>query len=167
MIRLSTPHRNPGLTGRILSALATKHGSDVQVSCFGSPTEALLKSGILLNGLTNYGNLRRDEVAMLLGQTDIFLDLSSWQAMGLTAMEAMASGSSVIVPQAGGAKEISIHGISGIHVDTSNASQCLRAADTLILNHDLRLLMRANAIDEVSLFAPENAALEILKVLLP
>ncbi len=165
MIRLSTPHRNPIMTGHILSALAAKYGDRVTASCFGSATDELIKRKIRLNGVTNYGKLSVEDAAIILGQTDIFLDLSNWQAMGLTAMEAMACGAVVVVPEFGGAKEVSIHGISGFHVDTTNPEQCLRAVDTLIMNDDLRSEMRVNAIEDVSFFAPENAALEILKIL--
>ncbi|MGB5048812.1 MAG: glycosyltransferase, partial [Caldilineaceae bacterium] len=111
------------------------------------------------------GMLETDRVAVLLGGTDIFVDFSTYQAMGLTALEAMACGAAVIVPQKGGAGSFSRHGENVLMVDTSSAEACWRALRSLVDDEYLRAQLRTNAIRDVCTFFPERAALNILAVL--
>ena len=61
------------------------------------------------------GLLQREEVAALLAETDVFLDLSIYQAFGRTALEAMACGATAVVPRRGGVWEFVEQGSPGGH----------------------------------------------------
>jgi glycosyltransferase involved in cell wall biosynthesis len=111
------------------------------------------------------GMLEAERVAALLGRTDIFVDFSTWQAMGLTALEAMAAGATVIVPENGGAASFARHGENALVVDTSSSEACWRALCSLVENEHLRAGLRANAIRDACAFFPEWAALNLLSVL--
>ena len=167
MIRPSTPRRNPEVTARVLSALAERHGEAVRVSCFGASAEELRATGIGLGPVANHGILQQAEIARLLGQTDVFLDFSTWQAMGLTALEAMASGAAVVVPALGGASEFCEHGVSGLVIDTRDEQACYDAAESLVADAAMRLSLRLAGIDAAHCYPPEVAAYHLLEELFP
>ncbi|MBX3052742.1 MAG: glycosyltransferase [Caldilineaceae bacterium] len=166
MIRPNSPRRGPRLTMETLRRLSRHYGERVVITLFGvSPTDpgfAELPQGF---DWQLAGMLETDRVAVLLGGTDIFVDFSTYQAMGLTALEAMACGAAVIVPQKGGAGSFSRHGENVLMVDTSSAEACWRALRSLVDDEYLRARLRTNAIRDVCTFFPERAALNILAVL--
>jgi glycosyltransferase involved in cell wall biosynthesis len=92
----------------------------------------------------------------------MFLDLSEWQAMGLTTLEAMASGAAVIVPQNGGTKEFCIHGESGIVLDGSDEDAYFNAASALIRDSHTRFGLGKKAMEVASALSPEVAAYRFL-----
>ena len=106
--------------------------------------------------------LNRKELAMLLNEIDIFVDFSSYQAMGLTALEAMSCGATVIVPQTGGAKEFVVHEFNGLIVDTSSEKACQEAINKLVFNNDLRERLGRQALKDACQFPPEKAAYNTL-----
>lgn len=162
MIRPSTPYRSPHLTGRVLSQLSEKFGDSIHVSCFGASIDEMHRSGIPLHGVFSYGTLSPTETASLLGQTDIFLDFSEWQAMGLTALEAMASGAAIVAPIHGGAREFCVDGFNSLLVDTISETACFEAASRLISDHALRRSVRVSALESVAEFPPEVCASRLL-----
>jgi GT2 family glycosyltransferase/glycosyltransferase involved in cell wall biosynthesis len=148
MVRPSTPRRAPAATMRILRQLALHFGARVKITIFGVessdaelltyPTDFIYK---------NLGEIDSQGVAFALSNSDIFLDCSIFQAMGLTAMEAMASGVAVIGPINGGLKEIIVHGHSGMLVDTRYDDKIFDAAAKLITDGELRKTIQLNALD--------------------
>ena len=98
----------------------------------------------------------------MLSKADIFTDFSSHQAMGLTALEAMASGCSVIVPENGGAVEFVRHKVNGIVVDTTNFQDSMLGLEELVENDALRKQLQLNAIHDVTNYYPEKAAYNII-----
>jgi glycosyltransferase involved in cell wall biosynthesis len=111
------------------------------------------------------GILTQQQVARLMNEADIFLDLSSHQAMGLTAMEAMACGAAVMVPLEGGAGSIVRDEYDGLVVDTSSGDACERSLSRLIEEHEFRTSLQERALADVVAHAPEGAAFRILSVL--
>ena len=111
------------------------------------------------------GILTPAQVARLMNDVDIFVDFSSHQAMGLTALEAMACGAAVAVPSNGGAMTFARHEKNSLVVDTSSVDACVHALERLIQDHDLRQRVQQAAIADVVEYYPERAALKILAAL--
>ena len=166
MVRPSTPRRNPELTMRLLGEVARRYQDKVEVVVFGcqvdDPGFTKLVTGFPFR---HAGFLTRQQVASLFDESDIFVDFSSYQAMGLTAMEAMACGAAVIVPDEGGSHSFAFHEQNALIVDTSSEDACLAALERLILDQPLRSRLQQQAIQDVCQFPPEMAALNILKAL--
>lgn len=105
MIRPSTPRRNPRFTLEILEEIKKIYGEKINIITFGCSMEDFLSldpcKDILINHL---GVLKREWMPYLFNEIDIFVDLSTYQAMGLTALEAMACGSAIIAPAMGAAR---------------------------------------------------------------
>lgn len=163
MVRPSTPRRNPALTMEILKEATLKHGSNIEIIIFGCNSDDPDFLNLELDfQWKNAGVLTRRELAWLLNEVDIFVDYSSFQAMGLTAMEAMACGAAVIVPKQGGASSFLKHNENGIIVDTSSKDACINALNKLILDQDLRSRLQRQATYDICKFSTENAAFKLL-----
>lgn len=124
MIRPRTVRRNAIDTLEVVLKLAYSFPNSVKVTLFGCNNAAMLSSlnkNRLLRGSTRFrpktlsalSNVAfkgvlvdRQEIANLFRHSDIFVDLSWWQAFGRTAMEAMANGCVAIMPLTGAAPEI-------------------------------------------------------------
>lgn len=167
MVRPSTPRRSPEMTARVLSAIARRFGDAVEVYCFGGSLQEFEGASLDLRGVRSLGHLPASDMPAVLGNTDVFLDLSVWQAMGLTALEAMASGAAVVVPQRGGAPEFCVHEQNGLLVDTLDEAACLAAACRLIEDHELRTRLRLAGMETAGRFAPEVSAFNLLNGLFP
>jgi len=166
MIRPSSPRRSPRLTMKILRRLSHHYGERVAITLFGvSPTDPGFADLPQDFDWQLAGMLETERVAALLGNSDIFVDFSTWQAMGLTALEAMSAGNAVIVPEAGGAASFARHGENALVVDTSDSEVCWRALRSLVDDEHLRARLRNNAIQDACAFFPERAAFNILTVL--
>ncbi len=111
------------------------------------------------------GIMNRYDLPLLFNEVDIFLDCSSFQAMGLTAFEAMACGAAVIVPQNGGCKEVVINEVNGLIVDTESREICEEALNRLIKDVDLRIRIGTEAIKDICKIPAEKAAYNILRAL--
>ena len=111
------------------------------------------------------GVLDRADLVSLFNSADIFLDCSSFQAMGLTAFEAMACGVAVVVPENGGCNEVIKDGINGLIVDTQSKSSCLKALKHLIGDNEFRRNICLQAITDICEFFPERAAYNILNAI--
>lgn len=166
MIRPASPYRNPELTARVFRDAKKKYGSDLEIYFFGANDVAdILPSALLNFDFHQLGKLTQLQVAALMSQLDVFADYSSHQAMGLSALEAMCAGATVIVPRNGGAVEFVRHGSNGMVVDTTDYQESLQGLVDLIENDQLRQQLQLNAIHDVTSFYPERAALNILRCL--
>lgn len=168
MIRPGTPRRAPRRTVRILALLAEKYKSQIKINIFGCDKEELLDYGIVLHGaITNHGRLTREQVAQILRESSLFLDLSDYQAFGRTGMEAMACGAVPVMPIFGGAPEFVTHGQNGYLVDTRYDSIIL---DTVAQYSELpekrREMMRASVLETAAEYSVHRAAVSMRNVLL-
>src|SRR5207237_2475616 len=114
MLRPSTPRRAPERTVRVLDEVKRRFGDRVSIESFGSTDDELEQAGLYRADFTNHGPLHPAGMARLLGHSEIFIDLSDYQAMGLTLLEAMASGCAVLGPATGGANSFLRDGVNGI-----------------------------------------------------
>ena len=165
MIRPASSNRQPELTFKLLEKFARRR-KDVRVVAFGmDAVDARFMAPSAKSPFQTVGTLDQRRLAWLLNEADIFVDLSVWQAMGLTAMEAMACGSAVMVPQLGGASSFVSHMENGVMVDTSATGECEAALERLVTDASLRKRLSRSAINDVCEFFPEKAALNILRTL--
>lgn len=123
MIRPSTPRRNAIGALEVLLRLAHEH-PHVQVNLFGSIRRSIRHCILLLakeKGIAPHrdslilkqpnvkvlGSISdREQLADLYRSSDVFVDLSWWQAFGRSALEAMASGCAAIMPGTGASTEL-------------------------------------------------------------
>jgi len=169
MIRPYSPRRSPKMTLDILNEISKKYSDKVSIFIFGSnPEESHIDRDFWNQNykeekIINLGILSKYEIASLLSYTDIFTDFSSFQAMGLTAMEAMACGCCVIVPKNGGSTEFVVNGHNGVVVDTEDKSACIQALCRLINNYDYLYKLSLQAVKDSCSYYPENCAYNFLK----
>ncbi len=163
MIRPGSPYRSPKLTISALRKIKKIYSEKVIIRIYGSDNlyDAVDKNDIDFH-LENYGKLTQDEVVSLFSKSDIFVDFSSHQAMGLSALEAMACGCAVIVPQNGGATEFVLNNVNGLAVDTLSQKACTEALKTVINDFDFRNKIRMNAVRDVCKYYVEKSAYNIL-----
>ncbi|MCL4832184.1 MAG: glycosyltransferase [Caldilineaceae bacterium] len=166
LVRPNTYRRAPELTMRLLRRLSHRYANRVQITIFGvdpaDPNFAPLPKDF---DWQLAGVIDAPKVEALMAQTDIFTDFSEYQAMGLTALEAMACGAAVIVPHKGGAISFARHGENALIVDTSSEDACWESLVSLVENREMRHSLRRGAIHSVCNFPLERAALNILKTL--
>ena len=167
MIRTTCERRQPQLTAKLFHQLHDSFGRQVRLYSFGSSDAELRALGIRDQPcFTNLGRLNPIDVASLLQKADLFVDASTFQAMGLTAMEAMASGCAVVGPSQGGLSEVV--GSDGIPlaqcVDTSSLNDLMEACSTLILSPAEREALGQRAL-QVSNYQPLLAASRMLNLL--
>ena len=158
MIRPRTPRRQPVLTLDALSELTAAHGDRVEVTTFGCPIESVEALGRTAPG-RHLGLLTRHQVADLLKHTDVFLDASTYQAFGRTAIEAMACGSTAIVPRIGGAAQFVRHEENGLLVDTLQLGPVSEALGRLVEDGNLRRRLQGAAVPEAGSHSILRAAL--------
>lgn len=165
MIRPNSSYRAPRLTMELLRRASQQYR--VQAVIFGT----VLDDPGFVELPRDFpwklaGVLNRRQVARLLNEVDIFVDFSSHQAMGLTAMEAMACGACVTVPERGGAGSFARHEENSLVVDTSSSDCCWQALSRLVEDDDLRAHLQRNALRGICGFFPELPAFNIMKALL-
>ena len=159
MIRPSTPRRAPHRTMAVLKGLQEAVGADVDVHLFGCTDGELEGTGLDLSfRFANHGVLSRIQVADLLRATDVFIDLSDYQAFGRTGLEAMACGCAVVVPAKGGAGEYAVDGVNALVVETADEKACVAAARSLVVDRDLRSSLRSAALQTACGFSIRGAA---------
>ena len=152
----------------MLLKLKQRFGDAIEIVTFGSESHGppLPDTSEALD-FVDYGHLSPDQAASLLETADIFIDMSTYQAMGLTAMEAMACGAAVVVPRRGGSNSFATHNLNALVVDTSNVEDVVKAVSELLVDPDRRRALQERAIRDINSFYPEKAAYRILSYLQP
>ena len=170
MIRVSCERRQPKLTAQVMHRLKRRFGTRLELFSFGSSDAELIAHGIRPGrSFTNLGRLTPEQVSEQLRQSQLFLDASQFQAMGLTALEAMACGCVVIGPQQGGFRELaqpSQHEYTAraICADTLDVEAIVEAVNELVLSPK-KLNSLAEKAMQVSELQPIYAAERILNLL--
>lgn len=166
MIRPNSPRRAPRLTMEVLGECVRLFGEAVEIVLFGVPEDdpefLALPSDF---PYSHMGLQRPEQLAALFNEIDIFVDFSDFQAMGLTAMEAMACGVAAIVPKRGGAQSYARDNENCLVVDTENRDACITALSRLVKNDHLRLSLQRQAIMDMGRFSPEKAAFNMMQAL--
>jgi GT2 family glycosyltransferase len=166
MVRPDTPRRAPLATMQILRTLQHAHPGAVEIVIFGAWSD----NPGFLNLPRDFdfvcvGEQTPEQMAALLNEVDIFADFSPHQAMGLTAMEAMACGAATILPLNGGTNSFARHEMNALLVDTASAEACFAALERLVCDPLLRARLQSNALADIVQFFPERAALNLLNTL--
>lgn len=168
MVRPQTPRRGPGRTMELLAGLKARFGKSIDVHIFGCDSNAAGFAELRQDfDFTNHGVLKRPEVAALLNGADIFVDLSDYQAFGRTSLEAMASGTLAVVPEAGGGDEYAVHGVNALVVDSFDVSGAHAAISDVLSDPARMTRMRMLGLRTASLYSPHRAALSELMTLAP
>lgn len=169
MVRPESPRREPLLTMEVLYEVAKQNADKVEILVFGSDPEKSPVDRTFWNGISmdfeykNLGKLTTAQMASLLSYADIFADFSSYQAMGLTALEAMACACAVIVPRNGGTGEYAKHNVNALIVNTSDKQECIDALNLLIRDGTLRNRLSEKALEDACQFYPEKSAYNFLQ----
>jgi glycosyltransferase involved in cell wall biosynthesis len=96
------------------------------------------------------GILGREALLVEMDRADLFLNFSRQEALGVSCLEAMATGLPVVASDAGGLKEVLDGGRAGVQVP---------AGDTQALENSLRrILQHPEELESARLYAREHAA---------
>lgn len=166
MVRPESAHRSPEMTVRLLAEFAGHFGPAIEIVLFGTTSDNLvcLPQGRAFPWKLA-GVLPPARMATLLNEVDVFVDFSTYQAMGLTALEAMCCGAATIVPTRGGAHSFARHEENSLIVDTSSYEACRDALLRLACDHDLRRRLQHQALHDAAGFFPERPAFNTLLAL--
>ena len=112
----------------------------------------------------NRGILKRLEVAALLREADVFVDLSDYQAFGRTGLEAMACGCATVLPACGGVDEYAVAGVNALLVDTASFEETTAAVARLVGDRGLRERLAERALETAARYSVIRASLSELSV---
>lgn len=161
MIRPKTPYRGSLRIMKLFQKLQQQF-DHLEIHTFGcDDTDDLYLTLPMDFDYAHHGILKRPQVADLLRKTDIFIDLSDYQAFGRTALEAMACGATAIVPQKGGTTEYAIDNVNALIVDTHDEAATVyqqRIVD-LINNPAKIMAMKMQGLTTAAKFSPHAAAI--------
>ena len=169
MIRPTTPRRAPLRTLRVLGDLAHRFDG-LRILLFGCESDAL--EGLVGQDrepkldfeFENQGILTRRDVAGLLRESDIFIDLSDYQAFGRTGLEAMACGCATVLPVRGGTDEYVVDGENAFLVDTASYEDVTCTVARLIEDRSLREKIKERSLATAARYSILRASLSELAV---
>jgi GT2 family glycosyltransferase len=167
MLRPDAPWRAPRETVAALAQVVGRLRARVAVNLFGAEGPALTRAGLGAPWARHLGVLRLAEVAGLLNDSDIVVDLSTMLAFGLTPLEAMACGCGVVISHLAGASGCAHHLSNALIVDGGDAAQAACAIERLVQDPETRARLQRAAIDQAFRHTPEAAAAAIMDALLP
>lgn len=166
MIRPSSPRRNGQGHLDVLREISKQHRENIEIIIFGvDPHDPEFQSLLRDFPFINIGLQTSKQLALVFNELDIFVDFSTYQAMGLTAMEAMACGTAVIVPSKGGASSFANHEQNALVVETTSYSDCVASLQRLIVDAELRSRLQQTALQDMVKYYPESSAYAILAAL--
>jgi GT2 family glycosyltransferase/glycosyltransferase involved in cell wall biosynthesis len=168
MARPSSSRRQPVLTMDVLEALSAQYGDRVEITVFGDdPTHPDFPPLRRSFPYSSVGVIDGPALASLFNRVHVFADFSSYQAMGLSALEAMGCGATAIVPEAGGAASFARNEENALVVDTSTADRCLAALARLADDPALVQSLMNRSFRDVTRHHPVVAAHRSLSALFP
>ena len=160
MIRPQTPYRGAERTMRLFSRLEKAYPDTLAFHLFGCDSEDE-RFKYLVNDFAfeNLGVLKRPEVSSILSKSDIFVDLSDYQAFGRTSLEAMACGATAIVPLHGGGDEYARDNINALVVDSFDEETCFHRISDLLKDNDKINAMRTSSLLTAANYSVHQAAI--------
>ncbi len=166
MIRPKSPRRAPHRTMKILRALKKSY-PEYKVCIFGCTDDEIIENELVHDfEFENLGVLKRLQVSQLLRESELFLDLSDFQAFGRTALEAMACGCVPVITQYGGVYEYAIHEYNSFIVNTKDDRDILDSITKYFTCDSLeKVMLRNNAVNTSQNFSVRRAALSELKAI--
>ena len=97
--------------------------------------------------------------------SNVFLDMSHWQAFGRAGLEAMASGCVAVVPADSGSEDYAVDGVNARLVSTKDEAGAVAVLAELARDAALRARLRARALETVEGYALRAASATTLRVL--
>jgi glycosyltransferase involved in cell wall biosynthesis len=91
--------------------------------------------------VTFCGLVPHKDVVNYYHNADIFINPSFYETLGMSTIEAMASGLPVITTPVGGVPEVVEHGKTGLLVKPGDTDELVKAIIRVLEDKDLRLLM--------------------------
>jgi GT2 family glycosyltransferase/glycosyltransferase involved in cell wall biosynthesis len=166
MIRPKTPRRGAQGTINVLKALHEEFGGSLHIELFGCSDQDMDQMDVPADlPRTNHGVLTREGVADLLRQSDLFIDMSSYQAFGRTAVEAMACGGAAVIPENGGGGEYSWGGGIALPVPTDDLPLASKMIASMVRDrYDLEVRQRLGR-NIASQFSINKASISILSLI--
>ncbi|CAB3806012.1 glycosyltransferase [Paraburkholderia fynbosensis] len=159
MIRPQTPYRGAERTMRLLRRLHQALGDQLVVNIFGCDGGSAEFLALQRDfPFQNHGPLKRPQVATLLASSDLFIDLSDYQAFGRTSLEAMACGCAAAVPANGGGSEYAEHRRNALVLDTRNEDACFEAVSSLLSSPQRLQSMRRAGLQTAAAYSVHAAA---------
>jgi len=167
MVRPTTSRRAPEATISVLRAIRNQMGSDVNIEVFGCTDDELFCiPGADECQLENHGVLLREGVSSVLNRADLFIDMSSYQAFGRTALEAMACGTLAAVPRFGGGSEYSWADQAVLSLPTDDTSASIGLILGLLKDQERMQSMRKRGLAVACQFSIDKAATSIEDLIL-
>lgn len=111
------------------------------------------------------GKLGRDDIIKYHNLSHIYMLPSRREALGVSIIEAAASGTTVIASKCGGIPEIIEHSKEGYIIDAPTPENMFEAVKNLIENKTLRKEFSETARDKISMFSFNNVYNKIAEVL--
>jgi glycosyltransferase involved in cell wall biosynthesis len=167
MLRPHAIWRAPRETLALLKRVVNRLRGRVAVNLFGASGEALRREGLVAPWAQQHGVLARAEVAALLNDSDIVVDLSSMLAFGLIPLEAMACGCAVVIGHLAGSSACAHHLADAMIVDGRDPAGAASAIERLVLDPGLRQHLQRAAVANAFRHTPEAAAAAIMHGLFP
>lgn len=87
------------------------------------------------------GQVPHAQIPQTLAGMDIYVALSRSESFGVAILEAGAAGRPVVVSDAGGLQEVTVHGLTGIVVPREHPQAAADAMEQMLLNAELRQQM--------------------------
>ncbi len=111
------------------------------------PRRSVVEHMVYKKGLQNIFTFvgKQESVKEILTKSDLFFLPSGHESFGLSALEAMACGVPCITSDAGGLKEINLHGQTGFVVPVGDINGIIEAAAQLLQNSAMRETFAQNA----------------------
>lgn len=161
MLRPRTPRRGAEQTLEVLEALGSQFDR-LSVSVFGATEAELDGARLRLPAFVrNYGVLVREQVAQVLRDTDLFIDMSSYQAFGRTALEAMACGAAAAIPEQGGGDEYSWCGVAALPIPTDQPNVAAERIVRLLTNKQRLKSAKEHALRVANAYDLTKAAISL------
>lgn len=115
----------------------------------GGPQTAALQQLVQDLGIADrvefIGQVPHAQIPQTLAGLDIYVALSRSESFGVAILEAGAAGRPVVVSDAGGLPEVTMHGVTGIVVPREHPQAAADAMEQLLLNAELRQQMGRSA----------------------
>jgi hypothetical protein len=177
MLRPRTSRRNSMTCLDTMLKLVSEHSHIVSLSFFGvdvATVTSMLKELVKLRGHAKHRNSKhvkvlgllkkRKDLAKLYRGSDLFIDMSWWQAFGRTAVEAMACGCVPVMPGEGAGSYVCDGGRVCRYHDGTDAAGYYDEVVSLVYNHTERLRMTAAGITRAKEFSIRRAASTLIEV---
>jgi glycosyltransferase involved in cell wall biosynthesis len=144
---------------------------DVQLTVVGNPNNKIIKyysdlaSQVGVRDNINFaGHKNRQDLAILLWQSDCFILPSRQEALGIAILEAMAAGLPVIATKVGGIPEIIVDEAHGLLVDSDNPAELSDAMLRLIEDYSKRVALAAQSSMSVERFSVDVMVDKVLQL---